>query len=125
MSSLTRDRRHVNAGQLFADVLQESHEWLLRLIGLRMTLLLNKAVDELLARDRYERRGHVAQDIEGGECCRCHSRQSGNFSRNAGRQRAPLIWLGPIQIRRPRTASSANVAAVSSSISLVITHKWQ
>src|SRR5512135_758712 len=102
MSSLMPEKRHVNAGDLFADVLQESHEWLLRLIGQRMTLLLNKAVDELLARDRYERRGHVAHDIEGGECCRCHSRQSCNFSRYAGRQRAPMIWLGPIQIRWPR-----------------------
>ena len=59
MSSLTREKRHVNAGQLFAEVLQESHEWLLRLIGLRMTLLLSKAIDELLARERYERRGSV------------------------------------------------------------------
>src|SRR5512140_2471781 len=102
MSSLTRGKRHVNAGKLFADVLQESHEWLLRLIGLRMTLLLSKAVDELLARERYERRGRVSADIEGGECCRCHSRQSCKFSRNAGRQRQPLIWLGPIQVRWPR-----------------------
>src|SRR5512136_1471670 len=102
MSSLTCEKRHVNAGKLFADVLQESHEWLLRLIGLRMTLLLNKAVAELLARDPYERRGHVAHDIEGGECWRCHSRQSYKFSRNAGRQRQPLIWLGPIRIRWPR-----------------------
>jgi hypothetical protein len=102
MSSLTRDKRHVNAGQLFAEVLQESHEWLLGLIGLRMTLLLSKAVDELLARERYERRGRVSPDIEGGECCRCHSRQSCQFSRNAGRKRAPLIWLGPIQVRWPR-----------------------
>ncbi len=52
MSSLTCEKRQVNAGELFAELLQESHEWLLRLIGLRMTLLLNKAVDELLARDR-------------------------------------------------------------------------
>jgi hypothetical protein len=102
MSSLTREKRHVNAGELFADVLQESHAWLLSLIGLRMTLLLNKAVDELLARGHYERRGHVSPDIEGGECCRCHSRQSGKFSRNAGRQRHPMLWLGPIQIRWPR-----------------------
>lgn len=102
MSSLMREKRHVNAGKLFADVLQESHEWLLRLIGLRMTLLLSKAVDELLARERYERRGRVAGDIEGGECCRCHSRQSCKFSRNAGRKREPLLWLGPIQIRWPR-----------------------
>jgi hypothetical protein len=102
MSSLTREKRHVNAGQLFADLLNESHEWLLRLLGQRMTLLLNKAVDELLARDRYERRGHVSSDIEGGECCRCHSRQSYKFSRNAGRKRRPLIWLGPIQVRWPR-----------------------
>lgn len=102
MSSLMREKRHVNAGQLFADVLQESHEWLLRLIGLRMTLLLSKAVDELLAREHYERRGHVSADIEGGECCRCHSRQSCKFSRNAGRKRRPMIWLGPIQVRWPR-----------------------
>jgi hypothetical protein len=102
MSSLTPEKRHVNAGDLFASVLQESHEWLLRLIGLRMTLLLAKAVDELLARGRYERRGHVASDIEGGECCRCHSRRSQDFSRNAGRKRQPLTWLGLIQIRWPR-----------------------
>jgi len=102
MSSLMPEKRHVNAGDLFASVLQESHEWLLRLIGLRMTLLLVKAVDELLARGRYERRGHVSADIEGGECPRCHSKRSQDFSRNAGRQRQPLIWLGPIQIRWPR-----------------------
>jgi hypothetical protein len=102
MSSLMREERHVNAGELFVSVLQESHEWLLRLIGLRMTLLLAQAVDELLARGRYERRGYVAADIEGGECCRCHSRRSRDFSRNAGRQRTPMIWLGPIQIRWPR-----------------------
>jgi transposase-like protein len=102
MSSLTRDKRHVNAGDLFASVLQESHQWLLRLIGLRMTLLLNRAVDELLARERYQRRGHVTPHIEGGACQRCHSRQSRNFSRNAGRKRRPLTWLGPIQIRWPR-----------------------
>ena len=82
--------------------MRESHEWLLRLIGMRMTILLAKAVDQLLARERYERRGHVSPDIEGGECCRCHSRQSQRFSRNAGRPRHPMIWLGPIQILWPR-----------------------
>ena len=52
MSSVLREKRHVNAGDLFASVLQESHERLLRLIGLRMSLLLAAAVDELLARGR-------------------------------------------------------------------------
>jgi hypothetical protein len=44
---------HVNADKLFADVLEESQARLPHLIGQRMTLMLNRAVDELLVRHRY------------------------------------------------------------------------
>jgi len=58
--------------------------------GQRMRRLFDKAVDDLLGRERYERRMQVGGYIDVSECCRCHTRPSCNFSRNAGRMRHQL-----------------------------------
>jgi hypothetical protein len=102
MTSVMPDRRQVNVADLFASALAEAHQVLLGVLGARMTNLLNKAVDELLGRERYERRGRVADDIEGGECLYCHTRQSEHFTRHGGRKRSVTIYWGDLQVRWPR-----------------------
>lgn len=102
MGSLMPEVRHVNADSLFAQIVEEGQTWLRHWIGQRMSRLLDKAVDELLGRERYERRAQVGYHIEGGECCRCHTRQSCQFSRNAGRLRRPLTEYGEVAVRWPR-----------------------
>src|SRR5512141_887624 len=87
MGSLMPEVRHVNAGSVFAQIVEEGQTWLRHWIGQRMSRVLDQAVDELLGRERYERRAQVGYHIEGGECCRCHTHQRGQFSRNAGRMR--------------------------------------
>ncbi len=102
MSSVMPDRRQVNVRELFESALAEAHQVLLSVLGARMTNLLNQAVDELLGRERYERRGHVPDDIEGGECVYCHTRQSEHFTRHGGRKRTVTIYWGDLQVRWPR-----------------------
>ncbi len=102
MSSLTAERRQVNLQAVFEAVLAEAYASLMAALGVRMTHLLNRAVDELLGRARYERRRHVAYAIEGGECQRCHARHSQGFSRNGSRQRGVAIRWGHLVIRWPR-----------------------
>jgi hypothetical protein len=87
---------------LFETALAEAHQVLLAVLGSRMTILLNKAADELLGRERYERRGHVPDDVEGGECLHCHTRQSDHFTRYGGRKRSVTIYWGDLQVRWPR-----------------------
>ncbi len=102
MSSLLPDRRQVNVRALFEATLAEAHSVLMQAMSRRMTHLLNQAVEQLLGREPYERRHHVASDIEGGECQRCHSRRSQDFSRNGGRRRTAGIWWGHLPVRWPR-----------------------
>ncbi len=87
MASVMPDRRHVNVRNLFESAVAEAHQVLLASLGARMTNLLNKAVDDLLGREHYEPRGHVPDDVEGGECLYCHTRQSDHFTRHGGRRR--------------------------------------
>src|SRR5512141_192396 len=102
MSSLLPDRRQVNVRQQFEAALSEALAVLLAALGSRMSHLLAKDLDELLGRERYERRGHVRLDVEGGECQRCHSRASRRFSRHGGRQRTATTRWGDLRIRWPR-----------------------
>ncbi len=102
MSSLLPDRRQVNVRQQFETVLVEAHVALVTAIGRRMSHMLARDTDVLLGRERYERRGHVPLDVEGGECQRCHSRESRRFSRHGSRRRTvPTRW-GDLPIRWPR-----------------------
>src|SRR5512143_1702342 len=91
MSSVLPDQRQVNVRNLFESALEEAHAALIAALGARMTNLLNKAVDQLLGRERYERRGHVSDDVQGGECRYCHTRQSDHFTRHGGRTRTVTI----------------------------------
>jgi hypothetical protein len=102
MASVMPDRRQVNVRNLFEAALAEAHQVLLATLGVRMTNLLNQAVDELLGRERYERRGHVPDDIEGGECVYCRTRQSDHFTRHGGRKRTVTIYWGDLRVRWPR-----------------------
>jgi hypothetical protein len=45
--------RHVNAGSLFGQIVEEGQTWLQYWVGPRMSRLLDKAVDDLLGRERY------------------------------------------------------------------------
>ncbi len=87
MSSLLPDRREVNVRQQFESALAEAQTALRRALGTRISNLLAKDLEALLGRERYERRGHVPLDVEGGECQRCHSHESRRFSRHGGRKR--------------------------------------
>src|SRR5512135_1940112 len=102
MASVMPDHRQVNVRQLFESALAEAHQALLTALSARMTNLLNQAVDQLLGRERYERRGHVPDDVQGGECCMCHTRQSDHFTRHGGRKRTVTIWWGDLKVRWPR-----------------------
>jgi hypothetical protein len=102
MPSLLPDRRQVNVAKQFQAALAEAHTALLTALGARMSHLLAKDLDELLGRERYERRGHVCRDVEGGECQRCHSRESRRFSRHGGRRRTAGSRWGHLRIRWPR-----------------------
>jgi hypothetical protein len=102
MASVMPDYRRVNVRQLFETALSEAHQALLRALSTRMTNLLNQAVDQLLGRERYERRGHVPDDVQGGECPYCHTRQSDRFTRHGGRKRTVTIWWGDLHVRWPR-----------------------
>lgn len=102
MSSVMPDRRQVNVRNLFESALEEAHAVLMAALGARMTHLLNKAVDELLGREPYERRGYVSDDIEGGQCYRCQTRESKCFTRHGGRDRTATIWWGDLQVHWPR-----------------------
>ncbi len=88
--------------QQFESALAEAQGVLLQALGMRMSHLLVKDLDELLGRERYERRGHVPPDVEGGECHRCHSRESRKFSRHGGRRRRVITRWGDLDIRFPR-----------------------
>ncbi len=107
MASVMPDRRQVNVRNLFESALAEAHQVLLATLGARMTNLLNKAVDELLGRERYERRGHVPDDIEGGECQFCHTRQSEHFTRHGGRKTTVTVYWGDLHVRWPRAPGLA------------------
>lgn len=102
MSSLLPDRRIVNVHQQFESALSAALTALRAALGTRMSHLLAKDLDELLGRERYVRRGHVRYDVEGGECHRCHSRESRRFSRHGSRLRTATTRWGDLQIRWPR-----------------------
>ena len=102
MSSVLPDRRHVNVRTLFEAALQSAHAALLAALSARMNELLGQAVDHLLGRPRYVRRGHVSDAIQGGCCPHCRRRQSNRFSRHGGRRRTVTIWWGDLQIYWPR-----------------------
>ena len=114
MSSVLPDRRHVNVRALFESALEAAHAALLAALSARMNELLGQAVDHLLGRPRYVRRGHVADAIQGGRCPHCQRRQSNRFSRHGGRRRTVTIWWGELQIYWPGCA--APVVTVSNSI---------
>lgn len=102
MSSLLPDHRQVNVRQQFEAALAEAHTALVTGLAARMSHLLAKDLDELLGRERYERRRHVRSDVEGGACQRCHSCESRRFSRHGGRWRTVVTRWGDLQIRWPR-----------------------
>ncbi len=102
MSSLLPDQRQVNVREQFETALAEAHTAVVTALGARMSHLLVKDVAEVLGREPYERRGHVRYDVEGGECQRCHSRESRRFSRHGGRIRTVMTKWGELRIRWPR-----------------------
>ena len=55
MGGLMPEVWHVNAGSLFAQIVEEGQAWLRHLIGQSISRLLDKAVDDLLGREHYER----------------------------------------------------------------------
>jgi hypothetical protein len=102
MPSVLPDRRRVNVQTLFETALQAAHAALLAALSARMNELLGEAVDHLLGRPRYVRRGHVPDAIQGGRCPHCRRQQSNRFTRHGGRRRTVTIWWGDLQIYWPR-----------------------
>jgi hypothetical protein len=60
MGSLMPEMRPVNAGSLYAQIVDEGETGMRHWIGPRMLRLLDKAVDDLLGLDRYERQANHA-----------------------------------------------------------------
>jgi hypothetical protein len=54
MDSLMPGVRHINAGSLFAQIAEAGRTWLRHWIGLSMSRLLDKAVDDPLGCERYD-----------------------------------------------------------------------
>jgi hypothetical protein len=102
MSSVLRDRRQVNVRTLFETALDEARVALRTALNARMNQLLLEAVTVLLGRNRYERRGHVPNGVQGGVCPHCHRCQSNRFSRHGGRWRTVTICWGDLQVYWPR-----------------------
>jgi hypothetical protein len=102
MTSVLPERRQVNVRTLFETALAEAHATLLTLLSTRLNALLSQAMDELLGRSRYERRGHVSPAVQGGRCPHCQRRQSQRFSRHGGRWRTVTIYWGDLRIYWPR-----------------------
>jgi hypothetical protein len=103
MSSLLPEVRTVDGHDLFETTIAETHTALLRIMSERINRKLSAAVDHVLAREPYERRGTVADWIEHvGACPRCHSRRSNRLSRNGSRSRTLTTRWGDLQIRWPR-----------------------
>jgi hypothetical protein len=102
MSSLLRDRRQVNVRTMFETALAEAHAALLAALSTRMNQLLVQAVAVLLGRERYERRGHVPNAVQGGVCPHCHRQQSNRFSRHGGRWRSVTVYWGDLHVYWPR-----------------------
>lgn len=103
MTSLLADRRSVNGRGAVERMIDESYRALEQAIAQRLTLWLQMAVTILLGRERYERRQRVRHWVEQEGCCvRCHSRQSGRFSRNGSRGRTLSFMDFVLRIRLPR-----------------------
>ncbi|MEI6502078.1 MAG: transposase, partial [Armatimonadota bacterium] len=81
----------------------EAEAFLGHLMSMRLNRQLDKAVDYLLDRSRYERRGGVPYGREQvGACLRCGSHHCDHFSRNGHRPRTLSLWDCELQLRLPR-----------------------
>ncbi len=103
MGSVSRERRHVNAGALLGEAVAAGEEALQQMVVRRLNGLLGMAVTYLLGRQSYERRERVVPWEEmAGVCARCKSRRMVRFSRNGYRKRSLLTPVGWIEFLLPR-----------------------
>ena len=76
---------------------------MLKQIGHGIGERLQAAVEYVLGRAPYVRRGHVAYGLEQTRACpKCHTVQSQRFSRNGSRMRHLLTRWGEVPLRWPR-----------------------
>ena len=103
MLSILPERRSVNGRTILQKVTTEAYDFLGHLMSTRLNSQLDKAVDHLLARGRYDRRGGVPYFREQvGACLRCGSHHCDHFSRNGHRPRTLNRWDCELQLRLPR-----------------------
>jgi hypothetical protein len=94
----------VNARIVLEAALDEAVQTLCQTIGARITALLVAIVSHVVGRPHYVRRVFVPKRLHReGKCPRCHSTQSGRFSRNGFRSRQPLLTIwGEVPFDLPR-----------------------
>jgi hypothetical protein len=104
MPSLLPERRSVNGGAMLRETVAETHAYLERLMSQRLNLRLSAAVDHLLGRGRYERRGTLPSDCQqSGRCLRCGSQRCDHFSRNGHRRpRTLVLYDASLSLALPR-----------------------
>jgi transposase-like protein len=103
MRSLLPETRRVNGYALIEGAIEEAYRAMMTQIGQGIGVRLSTAVEEVLGRAPYVRRGHVPYSIEQTHACpKCHAVQSQRFSRNGSRQRHLLTRWGEVPLRWPR-----------------------
>jgi Transposase, Mutator family len=103
MRSVLPEQRRVNGYALIEGAFEEAHRAMMTQIGQRIGARLSAAVEHVLGRAPYERRGHVPYSIEQTRACpKCHAVQSQRFSRNGSRLRQLLTRWGEVPLRWPR-----------------------
>lgn len=100
---LLPERRSVNGRALFLQEVSDTQAFLDQHMSQRLTLRLHQAVDDLLGRGRYVRRGRLPAAVElVGACQRCGSHRSDHFSRNGSRPRTVTFLDFLAHLRLPR-----------------------
>lgn len=103
MASLLPERRSVNGRAALNRIFDEAYRGIEQVMAQRLMLWLETALTTLLGREPYERRAHVRPWVEqGGECAKCHTHESGRFSRNGSRPRTLHYLDFTLRLRLPR-----------------------
>lgn len=103
MRSVLPERRHVNGYTLIEGAMADAYSHLMSSLGEAIGLRLSRAVEHVLGRPSYARRGQVPYWLEQTQACpQCGRVQSRHFSRNGSRRRYLLTRWGEVPLRWPR-----------------------
>lgn len=103
MASVLPERRSVNGRATLNQIFDEAYRGIEHVMAQRLMLWLETTLTTLLGREPHERRAHVRPWVEqNGECAKCHSHESGRFSRNGSRPRTLHYLDFTLRLRLPR-----------------------